>query len=53
MENRWEAMEMVTNYFQGGIKGMTNINSVLKSRDIIFADKVPLSQSYGFSGSQV
>ena len=40
-------------YFQGVIKAMTNIDSVLKRRDVIFADKVPLSQSYGFSVSQV
>ena len=31
---------------------MTNIDSILKSRDY-FADKVPSSQSYGFSSSQV
>ena len=31
---------------------MTNLDSILKGRDF-FADKVPSSQSYGFSGSHV
>ena len=34
-----------------GRKAMTNIDSILKSRDI--ADKSPSSQSYGFSSSHV
>ena len=34
-----------------GGKGMTNQDSILKSQDI--ADKVPYSQSYGFSSSHV
>ena len=34
-----------------GRKAMTNIDSILKSRDI--ADKGPSSQSYGFSSSHV
>ena len=34
-----------------GIKAMTNQDSILKSQDI--ADKVPYSQSYGFSSSHV
>ena len=35
-----------------GRKAMTNLDSILKSRDI-FANKVPSSQSYGFSSSHV
>ena len=31
-----------------GRKAMTNLDSILKSRDHYFADKVPSSQSYGF-----
>ena len=33
-----------------GRKAMTNLDSILKSRDY-FADKIPSSQSYGFSNS--
>ena len=33
-------------------KDMTNLDSILKSTDY-FADKVPSSQSYGFSSSHV
>ena len=36
-----------------GRKVMTNIDSILKSRDIYFANKDPSSQSYGFSSSYV
>ena len=36
-----------------GRKAMTNLDSLLKSRDITFADKGPSSQSYGFSSSHV
>ena len=36
-----------------GRKGMTNIDNVLKSRDITLPTKVPCSQSYGFSSSHV
>ena len=36
-----------------GRKAMTHIDSVLKSRDIIFSNKGLSSQSYGFSGSHV
>ena len=35
-----------------GRKAMTNLDSILKSRDY-FADKGPYSQSYGFSSSHV
>ena len=30
---------------------ITNLDSILKSREILFADKSPSSQSYGFSSS--
>ena len=36
-----------------GRKVMTNLDSLLKSRDITFADKGLSSQSYGFSSSHV
>ena len=32
---------------------MTNLDSILKSRDITFANKGPFSQGYGFSSSRV
>ena len=34
-------------------KAMTNLDSILKSRNITLPMKVHLSQSYGFSGSHV
>ena len=36
-----------------GRKAMTNLGSILKSRDITLLTKVPSSQSYGFSSSHV
>ena len=36
-----------------GRKAMTNLDSILKNRDITFPDKGPSSQSYGFSSSHV
>ena len=36
-----------------GRKVMTNLDSILKSRDIYFASKGPSSQGYGFSSSHV
>ena len=36
-----------------GRKAMTNLDSILKSRDHYFANKGPSSQSYGFSSSHV
>ena len=36
-----------------GRKSMTNLDSILKIRDIYFTDKGPSSQSYGFSSSLV
>ena len=39
----------IKRYLLLGRKSMTNLDSILKSRDITFADKGPYSQSYGFS----
>ena len=36
-----------------GRKVMTNLDSILKSRDIILSTKVCLSQGYGFSSGHV
>ena len=36
-----------------GRKAMTNLDSILKSRDITLPKKVHLSQSYGFSSSHI
>ena len=36
-----------------GREVVTNLDSILKSRDIIFSNKGPSSQSYGFSSSHV
>ena len=36
-----------------GRKAMTNLDPILKSRDINFANKGPSSQGYGFSSSHV
>ena len=36
-----------------GKKAMTNLDSILKSRDVILPTKVWSSQSYGFSSSRV
>ena len=36
-----------------GRKAMTNLGSILKSRDITFTNKVLSSQSYGFSISPI
>ena len=36
-----------------GRKAMTNLDSILKSRDITLPTKVHLSQSFGFSSSHV
>ena len=36
-----------------GRKVMTNLDSILKSRDIYFANKGPSSRGYGFSSSHV
>ena len=36
-----------------GRKLMTNLDSILKSRDITFVNKGPFSQGYGFYNSHV
>ena len=36
-----------------GRKAMINLDSILKSRDINFANQSPSSQSYGFSSSHI
>ena len=36
-----------------GRKAMMNLDSVLKSKDVNYADKDPHSQSYGFANSHV
>ena len=36
-----------------GRKAMTNLDSILKSRDITLTNKCPSSQSYGFSSGHV
>ena len=36
-----------------GRKAMTNLDSILKSRDITLLTKVCIAESYGFSSSQV
>ena len=43
----------IKRHFLLGRKAMTNLDNILKSRDINFADKVPYSPSYGFSSSHV
>ena len=41
----------IKRYLLLGRKAMTNLDSILKSRDINFVDKGPSSQSYDFSSS--
>ena len=36
-----------------GRKVMTNLDSIFKSRDIIFANKGPSSKGYGFSSGHI
>ena len=43
----------IKRYLLLGRKAMTNLDSILKSRDINFVDKGPSSQSYDFSSSHV
>ena len=43
----------VERHFLLGRKVMTNLDSILKSRDIIFVNKGPSRQGYGFSSSHV
>ena len=50
----WEASHEIKRHLLLGRKAMTNLDSILKSKDIhYFADKGPSSQSYGFSSSHV
>ena len=44
------AMKLKDTY---SLKVMTNLDSILRSRDINFVDKVPSSQRYGFSSGHV
>ena len=56
-----DCSQLSTPYFQGvskrhlllGRKVMINLDSILKSRDVNFANKGPSSQDYGFSSSHV
>ena len=43
----------IKRHFLLGRKAMTNLDNILKNRDINFADKVTYSPSYGFSSSHV
>ena len=43
----------IKRYLLPGRKAMTNLDSILKSRDITLPTKVLCSQSYGFPSSQV
>ena len=43
----------IKRHFLLGRKAMTNVDSILKSRDITLPKKVPSSQSYCFSSSHV
>ena len=44
------AMKLKDTY---SLKVMTNLDSILRSRDINFVNKGPSSQGYGFSSGQV
>jgi len=43
----------IKRHFLLGRKAVTNLDSILKSRDITLPDKDPSSQGYGFSSSHV
>ena len=43
----------IKRYLLLGRQVMTNLDSILKSRDIYFANKGPSSQGYGFSSGYV
>ena len=49
--NNKKSLQMVTAVL--GRKVMTNLDSILKSRDITLPTKVPSSQAYGFSCGHV
>ena len=46
-----KSLKMVTTAMK--LKARLNIDSAIKSQDIIFADKGPSRQSYGFSSNHV
>ena len=48
-----ECSHEIKRYLVLGRKVMTNLDSILKSRDVYFADKSPSTQSYGFSSGHV
>ena len=43
----------IKRYLLLGRKAMTNLDSIVKSRDITFVNKGPSSQGYGFSNGHV
>ena len=47
------AMKLKDSFLLLGRKAMTNLDSILKSRDITLPTMVHLSQSFGFSSSRV
>ena len=50
---RWDCSHKIKRCLLLGSKAITNLDSVLKSRDITLLTKDPYSQSYGFSTSNV
>jgi len=50
---RWWLQHEIKRRLLLGRKVMTNLDSILKSRDIYFANESPSSQGYGFSSSHV
>ena len=48
-----ECSHLINRHLLLGRKAMTKLDSILKSRDITFANKGLSSQSYGFSSSHV
>ena len=56
LQNNWmvtAAMKIKKKHLLLGRKAMTNLDSILKSRDITLPNKDPSSQSYGFTSSHV
>ena len=52
LQNHWCSHE-IKRHLLLGRKVMTNLDSILKSRDITFANKGPSSHGYGFSSGHV
>ena len=48
-----DCSHVIKRHLLRGRKFMTNLDSILKSRDITLPTKIHLSQSYGFSSSHV